>query len=201
MPKAQNLAGQKFGKLTALAPLSKRTRNGSRVWACTCDCGGIAEVSQQALKSGHTKSCGCGRLTRTTGSAQRVVQALGHWSAVPKSITDIMELTKLSWLTVRNALRKLHSSEYVYIPEWENASTPLWSLRDPNGPDDLMIDAPRPKPKTPGQRVSDHRRKRKDAEAASAVPVQVEIETATAAPAQNDVPEPAAPAWWESLKD
>lgn len=199
MPKARNLTGQKFGKLTALAPIRHvRTKNGSRMWACKCDCGITKSVSVQALVTGHTKSCGCGKLTRTTGSCDVVMVALNHWAAVPKSISDIMEATHLSWLTVRNALRKLHSNEKVYIADWKNASTPLWVPRLPTS---TMKDAPRPHPKPLRQRVHDHRVKAKLArEVEKGVAVQVEIETG-APPAQNDVSEPAAPAWWEHLKD
>lgn len=203
MPKARNLTGQKFGKLTALAPIRHvRTKNGSRMWACKCDCGITKSVSVQALVTGHTKSCGCGKATRTTGSTELVVRALGAGGRSPKSIPDIIETTKLSWLTVRNALRKLHADKCVYIAQWKNASTPLWVLVDRThclyGD---VVDAPRPFPMSVSTRVQKHRVQAKMArEAEKGVAVQVEIETGVP-PAQNDVPEPAAPAWWEHLKD
>lgn len=55
---AQSLAGQKFGKLTALEPTDGR-KNGYVVWRCRCDCGGEALVPSRFLKNGWTQDCGC----------------------------------------------------------------------------------------------------------------------------------------------
>lgn len=196
MPRAQNLTNQTFGKLTALSPLSTRTRNGSRIWRCACECGNFHEVSQQALVSGHTKSCGCSKRTRVTGSHAKVWAVLEGTS--PKSIPDICKLTKLSWLTVRDVIRKMHHEGKVYIVEWSTATTPMWVPWDgTEGP----VDAPKPIPMPGRERVHKHRQRAKLArDAAAAVQVQVEIQTPTAEVAQSD-PEPEAPAWWEHLKD
>lgn len=52
-----NLMGQKFGKLTVLAPAENI---GSRTaWLCRCECGRETVVKTKHLRSGHTKSCGC----------------------------------------------------------------------------------------------------------------------------------------------
>lgn len=50
--------GERFGKLTAVAPTEKRTCK-SVVWICQCDCGNQVEVRATMLTSGHTTSCGC----------------------------------------------------------------------------------------------------------------------------------------------
>lgn len=57
--KAENLAGQKFGRLTALY----RTfdQNDKTMWMCLCECGNKVKVAKDALKAGETKSCGCYR--------------------------------------------------------------------------------------------------------------------------------------------
>lgn len=55
----RDLTGQRFGKLTVVAPTDKRIDNGSVVWNCRCDCGNIAEVSARRLIRGRVKSCGC----------------------------------------------------------------------------------------------------------------------------------------------
>lgn len=55
--RAENLAGKKFGALTALyqsQSINNRTR-----WVCRCECGKIHNVSAGDLKSGRIKSCGC----------------------------------------------------------------------------------------------------------------------------------------------
>ena len=52
-----DLAGQRFGKLTVLAPSGNV---GSRTaWLCQCDCGRKATVTTKRLRSGCRTSCGC----------------------------------------------------------------------------------------------------------------------------------------------
>lgn len=67
----QDLAGQKFNRLTViLRDLNKRKLTN---WICQCECGTLISVFASDLKSGHTKSCGClraevtGNRTRTHG--------------------------------------------------------------------------------------------------------------------------------------
>jgi hypothetical protein len=60
--KRRNIAGFKFGKLTAICETTER-RNGCRniVWQCRCDCGAIVIATTSDLVSGHKISCGCSR--------------------------------------------------------------------------------------------------------------------------------------------
>lgn len=52
-----DLTGQRYGRLTVLAPAENI---GSRTaWLCRCDCGQESIVKTHHLRSGHTKSCGC----------------------------------------------------------------------------------------------------------------------------------------------
>jgi hypothetical protein len=52
-----DLAGQTFGRLTALSRVG--TTRGSALWACRCSCGKTLNVNGAALRSGNTRSCGC----------------------------------------------------------------------------------------------------------------------------------------------
>lgn len=55
--KKLDLTGQRYGKLTVIAPaenIGNRT-----AWLCRCDCGRETVVKTYHLRSGHTKSCGC----------------------------------------------------------------------------------------------------------------------------------------------
>lgn len=58
-PLFQDLTGNQFGRLTAIAYLGKR--NGAQRWRCECKCGKTIEVQGGNLATGHTKSCGCFR--------------------------------------------------------------------------------------------------------------------------------------------
>lgn len=53
-----DIRGQKFGRLTAIRYKGVRGRRRT-YWECRCDCGNIAYVDTNHLKSGHTSSCGC----------------------------------------------------------------------------------------------------------------------------------------------
>ena len=59
--KTKNEVGNRYGKLTVIeyAGRNTGTKNGGPMWKCLCDCGNYCEVSANALRGGHTSSCGC----------------------------------------------------------------------------------------------------------------------------------------------
>lgn len=63
--RAEDLTDRAFGRLRVLARGKDIPRgNGKPIaaWVCACDCGKTLNVRAQALKSGHTQSCGCLRV-------------------------------------------------------------------------------------------------------------------------------------------
>lgn len=69
MPKALDLTGQRFGRLTVTGKAPKRySSNGKPIvmWFCDCDCGkkGIS-ISCAGLRHGGTSSCGCWRTEKS----------------------------------------------------------------------------------------------------------------------------------------
>lgn len=58
MGKIKDLTGQKFGRLLVIKDSGER-KNRQVVWECQCDCGKTTYVVGQALRNGHTQSCGC----------------------------------------------------------------------------------------------------------------------------------------------
>lgn len=55
----KDLTNQRFGRLTVLGDVGKRTANSQILWHCLCDCGTIAFVRGDHLKNGKIQSCGC----------------------------------------------------------------------------------------------------------------------------------------------
>lgn len=55
--KKLDLTGQKFGKLTALAP-AENIKNRT-TWLCRCECGKETVVKTYRLRNGRAVSCGC----------------------------------------------------------------------------------------------------------------------------------------------
>lgn len=69
MPKTIDLSGQQFGDLTAIQ-IAGRNRHNKRLWLCDCSCGKQSLVSTGDLRSGHTTTCGCGKI--------RALRAMGR---------------------------------------------------------------------------------------------------------------------------
>ena len=54
-----DLTNQHFGRLNVFGDVGKRTKNGKVLWHCLCECGTVAFVRGDHLKSGKINSCGC----------------------------------------------------------------------------------------------------------------------------------------------
>ena len=80
---AKDIRGRRFGRLVTLGPL--KSKNGSVVWLCQCDCGNTAKVKSSFLVEGVTQSCGCirrerGALNKTHG--MRHTPEYNVWNAI-----------------------------------------------------------------------------------------------------------------------
>ena len=53
-----DIAGQQFGRLTAIESTGRSSNNGT-IWRCCCSCGKEVEIGICSLQSGNTRSCGC----------------------------------------------------------------------------------------------------------------------------------------------
>ena len=73
MPKFIDLAGQRFGCLLVVRRADNIGRHPS--WVCKCDCGSETIVRADAIRSGHTVSCGCWH--KETVAKQKTVH--GGW--------------------------------------------------------------------------------------------------------------------------
>lgn len=58
----KDIAGQKFGFMTALYSVGK-DKHGSYIWRCLCDCGTEKDALGRDLRQGKIVSCGCRKLT------------------------------------------------------------------------------------------------------------------------------------------
>ena len=61
----KNIQGDRFGRLIALKVVGK-SKHGSLIWECICDCGKTKEIVSSNLMQGKTKSCGCYHRERAT---------------------------------------------------------------------------------------------------------------------------------------
>ena len=67
---------QVFGSLTVVR--QAESRRGLRYWLCRCECGKEKEIRATALRSGHTKSCGCKQMGAIGKGFQQVNDLTGQ---------------------------------------------------------------------------------------------------------------------------
>jgi len=95
-PRAHDLAGKKFGKLTAVHFA------GSARWYCVCECGRSAVTVAQNLRSGNSQSCGCGQ--KATLRKLNVSRARGRSKFVRASVVRSgVRLNSVTWSIVCSA--------------------------------------------------------------------------------------------------
>jgi hypothetical protein len=92
MPRIVNIAGQRFGRLTALALHPERERYGNHycfaLWICRCDCGTECIVRGGHLRGGKTMSCGCLQRERVTKHGRHDTPAYCSWRSMKKRCLD-----------------------------------------------------------------------------------------------------------------
>lgn len=73
-PKRYNITGQVFGDLTALFRVEIDSSQKCAQWLCKCSCGDEIVARATALRSGHTKSCGCTSYQRVSKALSKELQ-------------------------------------------------------------------------------------------------------------------------------
>lgn len=81
--RTKNIAGQKFGKLTAIRPVGKDGR--IVTWLCRCECGNESIVRGSNLKAKvrPVTSCGCAR-----GFEDLIGRRFGKWAVIERRGND-----------------------------------------------------------------------------------------------------------------
>lgn len=77
--KRDDLTGRRFGRLTVVAEVSQRTKDGAVRWLCQCDCGTTWSVLANHLRGGNTTSCGCFRRDVRTTHGMRRTRLYNTW--------------------------------------------------------------------------------------------------------------------------
>ncbi|QOY37065.1 hypothetical protein AWH56_005335 [Anaerobacillus isosaccharinicus] len=123
-----DLTGQQFGKLIVLER-ARNSKSGNARWICKCICEKITTVIGSHLRSGHTTSCGCNKISdKANGHAKERLYRI--WTGMHRRCYD------------RNADNyKWYGGKGIFIcEEWHNFLTfREWSL-DNGYNDELTID-------------------------------------------------------------
>lgn len=56
---ADDLIGQRFGRLTVIARDTSKHNDTRAYWICRCDCGNVGSHASYYLRTGQAQSCGC----------------------------------------------------------------------------------------------------------------------------------------------
>jgi hypothetical protein len=68
----KDIVGQRFNQLSVVKRADMRRE---AHWLCKCDCGNLITVRGAALRRGHTRSCGCLRVSKAVLQARKIA---GH---------------------------------------------------------------------------------------------------------------------------
>lgn len=130
MVKIHDLTGEAFGRLTALKCVGSDGRR--RLWDCECSCGNRLIVNATALRTGHTKSCGCYK--REYASARATIHGLRN--------TRLFRI----WAGTRQRCSNSNNPSYPryggrginVCPEWDRSFTVFYDWALANGYDETL---------------------------------------------------------------
>ena len=88
MPKLIEMVGKKFNKLTVLRDSGFRGARNRIKYVCLCECGNETLVFGDPLRSGHTKSCGCDRISAITKHGAHGCGAYRSWDKMIQRCTN-----------------------------------------------------------------------------------------------------------------
>lgn len=135
MTKHYNIAGQVFGRLTALFKLDEKHKTGQTLWRCVCQCGNEVDVPVSRLVKGNKKSCGClvvdtARLT-STKHGMRNTKLYSIWESMRKRCYDVNH----------DSYEHYGKSGITVFEEWNNNSSSFFKWAESNGyRDGLSLD-------------------------------------------------------------
>ncbi len=75
------MTDERFGSLRVIKLIGS-DKHSKRIWQCHCDCGNVVIVPTGDLRSGHTKSCGCLKVSRMRTHGMHNTRTYRIWRAM-----------------------------------------------------------------------------------------------------------------------
>ena len=127
-----DLTGNRYGKLVVIGFDCNQYYSGKsfRKWLCKCDCGNTISVLGQALKCGHTQSCGC---LKEKGNPT-------HGFAKKERLYSIWRGIKIRCLNKNHKAYKYYGERGICVcDEWKNSYLVFkkWALE--NGYQEIIL--------------------------------------------------------------
>lgn len=90
MPKAFDLVGRSFGRLTVMRFVGRREIGSEmrRLWECHCVCGNDCVTSGKSLLIGYTTSCGCAKVVGVLIHGETGTSEHNTWKAMIQRCTN-----------------------------------------------------------------------------------------------------------------
>lgn len=130
MPKALDITGKQFGKLTAIKRVENKS--GKTYWLCRCECGNEKEVQTSHLTRGLISSCGCGRATIPTLMSKLSDKQFADIVAESNSLSEIVR--KCGFTCVSGASEKIIKDRIqslsLDISHFQKVSKKIWTPKD-----------------------------------------------------------------------
>ena len=133
--KYKDISGQRFGRLVAVEPVSKRTNDKAVHWLCKCDCGNTTIVNGTSLRKGAQVSCGCMRTERLDAIDRTKINHKTHGATV---VNGKQERLYKVWSNIKQRCLNKNNSAYKYYggrgiticDSWKNDYTAFrsWAL-------------------------------------------------------------------------
>lgn len=135
--KSIDLSGQRYGALVVIERAGTDDKNRQPLWLCECDCGNKTIVRSNGLRSGNTKSCGCG-----SGFQQKQKNPSYKNGKSKTRLYSIWSAMKTRCYNTRAASYKNYGGRGISVcEEWKNNFSVFYEWSIQNGyKDDLSID-------------------------------------------------------------
>ncbi len=116
------MVGLRFGRLLVKAKTATRSKTGSVVYSCLCDCGVSKDIDGVQLRRGASNSCGCLGVERQKESAKTSSKTHGG------TVGGVQTGTYKTWITMRRRCFDKGFKDYpryggsgiTVCPEWED---------------------------------------------------------------------------------
>lgn len=115
---AYDITGEKYNRL--FVEYFSHRENGTSHWMCLCECGNKSIVSGNALRTGHTKSCGC--LMRETSSKTRKTHGLSQ----TKVYRDYQNMLSRCYNTKEAGYENYGGRGIIVCDSWRESFENFW---------------------------------------------------------------------------
>lgn len=121
----KDVIGKTYGKLTVLGFASKRDKTGHKYFLCRCECGKEKVIAANHVRSGLSRSCGCGVVKAT-------IQRNTTHGGTGTRLFNIWAGMRRRCLNPNYKAFKYYGGRGIRLaPEWDNFETfKEWSLKN-----------------------------------------------------------------------